>query len=82
MPIHPSPTYHKYDVTDYCAIAPEYGTMEDFDAFLARAHELGIRVHTWTVDEPEHIRRLCEMDVDAIITNKPDIALEIANSFK
>ncbi len=30
----------------------------------------------------KHIRRLCEMDVDAIITNKPDIALEIANSFK
>ena len=44
MPIHPSPTYHKYDVTDYCAIAPEYGTMEDFEAFLARAHELGIKV--------------------------------------
>ena len=44
MPIHPSPTYHKYDVTDYYAIAPEYGTMEDFEAFLARAHELGIKV--------------------------------------
>lgn len=44
MPIHPSPSYHKYDVTDYYAIDPDYGTLEDFQAFLARAHELGIKV--------------------------------------
>lgn len=44
MPIHPSPTYHKYDVTDYYAIDPDYGTMEDFDLFLEEAHQLGIRV--------------------------------------
>ncbi len=37
MPIHPSPTYHKYDVTDYYAIAPQYGTMADFEALLAAA---------------------------------------------
>lgn len=44
MPIHPSPSYHGYDVTDYTAINPEYGTMEDFQAFLTAAHERGIRV--------------------------------------
>ena len=32
MPIHPSVSYHKYDVMDYCAIDPAYGTMADFDA--------------------------------------------------
>jgi glycosidase len=30
MPICPSPTYHKYDVTDYCDVDPEYGTVEDY----------------------------------------------------
>lgn len=44
MPIHPSPSYHKYDVADYYAIAPEYGTMDDFRQFLAAAHARGIKV--------------------------------------
>lgn len=34
MPISPSPTYHKYDVSDYKAIDPAYGTMEDFDRLV------------------------------------------------
>ena len=44
MPIMPSPSYHKYDVTDYMDIDPQYGTMEDFKAFLEAAHQRGIDV--------------------------------------
>lgn len=44
MPIMPSPSYHKYDITDYYSIDPAYGTLDDFQAFLDRAHELGIKV--------------------------------------
>jgi alpha-amylase len=44
LPIHPSPSYHKYDVTDYRAIHPEYGTMEDFETLLREAHARDIRV--------------------------------------
>lgn len=44
MPIHDSPSYHGYDVRDYRSIEPDYGTMEDFQEFLAAAHERGIRV--------------------------------------
>ncbi len=58
MPISPSPSYHGYDVTDYRAVNPEYGTMEQFTAFLDAAHERGIAVlidlvinHT-SVDHP------------------------------
>lgn len=43
-PIHPSPTYHKYDVIDYYAIDPEIGTMADFQELLAQAHARGIKV--------------------------------------
>ncbi|MBL0275847.1 MAG: DUF3459 domain-containing protein [Anaeromyxobacter sp.] len=44
MPIFPSPSYHGYDVTDYRAINPQYGTLEDFKALVAQAHRRGIKV--------------------------------------
>ena len=43
-PISPSPSYHHYDVTDYTAIAPEFGTPNDFDALIVGCHARGIRV--------------------------------------
>jgi alpha-glucosidase len=33
-----------YDVADYCDIDPLFGTLDDFEAMQARAHELGLRV--------------------------------------
>ncbi len=45
MPIMPTPFLDSgYDVADYQGINPDYGTDADFDAFLAAAHERGMRV--------------------------------------
>jgi alpha-glucosidase len=33
-----------YDIADYCGVAPEHGTLQDFKQFLAEAHRRGIRV--------------------------------------
>jgi len=33
-----------YDVSDYCAVDPMFGSIEDFDALMAEAHRLGLRV--------------------------------------
>ena len=39
------------------------------------AHDAGLAVNTWTCDEPERIRWLADLGVDAVITNVPDVAL-------
>ncbi len=44
MPVMPSPTYHKYDVTDYCDIDPEYGTMEDMDKLISECDQRGMEL--------------------------------------
>lgn len=44
MPVNPSPTYHKYDVSDYYGIDEVYGTMEDFQELLSECDRRGIKV--------------------------------------
>jgi alpha-glucosidase len=52
-PFYPSPQVdHGYDVADYTDVDPQFGTLEDFDALLADAHGLGLKV---TIDiVPNH----------------------------
>ena len=45
LPFFPSPLRDDgYDISDYTAVHPSYGSLDDFRAFLAAAHERGIRV--------------------------------------
>lgn len=70
MPIMPSPSYHKYDVTDYYAIDEAYGTMEDFEKLVEECHNRGINVvidfvinhssseHPWFVQACDYLKTL------------------------
>ncbi|HTP10515.1 MAG TPA: maltose alpha-D-glucosyltransferase [Anaerolineae bacterium] len=45
LPITPSPLRdHGYDVSDYCNIHPDYGTLDDFRRLMIEAHQRGLRV--------------------------------------
>src|SRR3712207_1793348 len=44
-PFYPSPQRDGgYDVADYRAVDPQFGSLQGFDALVDRAHELGLRV--------------------------------------
>lgn len=44
MPIHRSPSYHKYDVIDYYSVDVRYGTMGDFENMVQEAHKRHINI--------------------------------------
>lgn len=44
MPINASPSYHGYDVTNYKAVNPSYGTNAEFKKMVIEAHKRGIKV--------------------------------------
>ncbi|HUR85929.1 MAG TPA: alpha-amylase family glycosyl hydrolase [Solirubrobacteraceae bacterium] len=65
-PVYPSPMADGgYDVADYTGIDPRFGSLADFDALVAQAHERGLRVlmdvvpshtsieHPWFTEHPE-----------------------------
>ncbi len=43
-PIFTSPSYHKYDTTDYYTIDPDFGTMEDLHDLIQLCHSRGVRI--------------------------------------
>ncbi|WP_392551290.1 alpha,alpha-phosphotrehalase [Orbus wheelerorum] len=44
-PIYPSPQVDNgYDVSNYCDINPDYGSMADFEALVCKAHQLDIKI--------------------------------------
>lgn len=76
MPITPVAQQNKkgtlgsqYACSDYTAISPEFGTLDDFKAFVKKAHEMGFKViidwvanhtgwdHVWTKSHPEYFEK-------------------------
>lgn len=45
--------------------------------FVEAAHHHGIQVHVWTVDEPSEMVELLGAGVDALMTDLPDVLLEV-----
>ncbi|MBW8199741.1 glycerophosphodiester phosphodiesterase [Flagellimonas abyssi] len=52
------------------AINPHFETLTKENT--AKIHEEGLKVYTWTVNEPEDIQKMTEFGVDGIITNYPE----------
>ena len=69
-PVHPSPTYHKYDVTDYYDIDSSFGTIADYEQLIKECHDRGIDIymdlvlnhtsnsHSWFQEASRYVRSL------------------------
>lgn len=69
-PIMPSPSYHKYDVTDYEQIDADFGTLDDYKNLVDECHKRNIRLiidmvfnhtsseHSWFVQACEYLEGL------------------------
>lgn len=47
------------------------------DGYVRRAHALGLVVHVWTINDPAEMRRLLEMGVDGIVTDRADLLKQV-----
>jgi glycerophosphoryl diester phosphodiesterase len=62
-----------------CAqVPPRIGVLPVVDArLLGVAHRRGLSVHVWTVDDPTEMRRLLDLGVDGIMTDRPEVLREV-----
>ena len=61
------------------ALHPATYHMQD-ENYIDKAHGRGLRAHVWTVNEKHEMKVLVKAEADAIITNYPDIAVEIVKN--
>jgi glycerophosphoryl diester phosphodiesterase len=45
--------------------------------FVRAAHERNLHVEPWTIDDPEQMKLYIDWGVDGIITDRPDLMLEV-----
>jgi len=68
-----------YDAPSYAFQVPreENGVQVLTEGFVESAHSRGMDVHAWTINERSEMRRLAEMGVDGLITDRPERALSV-----
>lgn len=63
----------------YEALHPQFNDVDE--TLVHGLHARSLQVNVWTADEPAEIRRLAALNVDVIITNTPQRAREVLESY-
>lgn len=73
MPLY-MPTADAFQIPEYHG---DYHLLTE--GFIEKAHKKNIKIHAWTVNEKEDMKRLIKMGVDGIITDYPDLLNKVIN---
>ncbi len=57
------------------ALHPEFGMVDE--SYMEWARKKGYRVNVWTVNEAADLKRMLDLEVDGIITDRPDLLRQI-----
>lgn len=60
-------------------VHPNYKALSS-PGYVEAAHKAGLAVNVWTVNDDKDMQRMIDLDVDSIMTNYPDVALEFRNN--
>lgn len=59
-------------------IPPRYGDVDVVtESFVAAAHDAGVAVHVWTINDREEMARLLDLGVDGIVSDRPTVLAEL-----
>jgi glycerophosphoryl diester phosphodiesterase len=66
-----SPAYQAFQVPEKSSGIPVV-----IPRFVKSAHDRNLQVHVWTINDPADMQRFIDMDVDGIMTDRPDLLLK------
>ncbi len=59
-------------------VPARYGTIDVVtETFVAAAHDSGVAVHVWTINDVEEMRRLVDLGVDGLISDRPSVLASV-----
>jgi glycerophosphoryl diester phosphodiesterase len=64
------------------AIHPHYAIIQALPETVAKCHENGVLVNVWTINNADILKYMFECGVDAVITDRPDLAPECRENYR